>query len=227
MVNASPQSPARVAAERKLTADEIRALGRRSRDSLAGYGKSRLGRLIRLAATRYGSLTGDAYAGLWDSIRGVDAPLTDEEIGFQTVAWFAGQLGKAKVSRVESLTEVFDAIADAVEAGRAAEQPAAAPAADEPAVEPAVWLGDGRVKIGDEPPITLEGQLADAVQGLVELGSATGPMLDKKVNRADCDKLLHQAVKKFPALAPYITFPGRRGKGGYRTTIQDKSKARP
>jgi hypothetical protein len=83
----------------------------------------------------------------------------------------------------------------------------------------ASWIGDGKVQIGDDT-ITLESQLADVLQALVELRSATMPELQTKSGRDEPDKLLKKLVKKFPALKPFIRFPGGRGKGGYSTTIQ-------
>jgi hypothetical protein len=82
----------------------------------------------------------------------------------------------------------------------------------------AVWLGDGRVRIGDEF-ITLEPQMAEVLQALVELRTATKPQLQERSGRDQPDKQLKKAVKRFPSLAPYIRFPGARGMGGYSTTI--------
>lgn len=82
----------------------------------------------------------------------------------------------------------------------------------------AVWLGDGRVQIGNET-ITLESQPAEVLQALVELRSATKPQLQKHSGRDEPDKLLKRIVGRFPILKPHIRFPGTRGKGGYSTTI--------
>jgi hypothetical protein len=81
-----------------------------------------------------------------------------------------------------------------------------------------VWRGGGRVQIGDET-ITLEPQFSEVLEALVELRSATKPQLQKRSGRPEADKLLKKLVERFPILTPYIQSPGRRGKGGYSTTI--------
>lgn len=86
------------------------------------------------------------------------------------------------------------------------------------AQDEAIWRGNGRVQVGDST-ITLEPQLAEVLQALVELRSATKPQLQEKSGRDDPDKLLKKLVKRFPSLVPHIRFPGGRGRGGYSTTI--------
>jgi hypothetical protein len=86
----------------------------------------------------------------------------------------------------------------------------------------AVWIGHGRVRIGNQT-ITLESQLADVLQALVELQSATKPELQKQSGRDQPDKLLKKLVTNHPQLKQYIRFPGGRGKGGYGTTIVARS----
>jgi hypothetical protein len=105
-----------------------------------------------------------------------------------------------------------------VENAAAAEQSSAAS-------EDAVWLGNRTIRIGDEI-FSLEVQFAEVLEALVELGAATKPQLQKKSGKDDPDRLLRRLVKRFPRLQSYITFPGRRGKGGYRTTIKDGRKAK-
>jgi hypothetical protein len=82
----------------------------------------------------------------------------------------------------------------------------------------AVWIGVGKVRVGNKK-FTLESQLADVLQSLVELGAATEPQLRDHSGHGEPVKLLRKLVKKFPLLAPYIHFPGKRGGGGYSTTI--------
>jgi len=86
-------------------------------------------------------------------------------------------------------------------------------------VATAVWLGKGRVRVGDKT-ISLESQPADVLQALVELGSATKPQLIKKSGREDAPKILKRIADKFPELAAHIHFPGKRGYGGYSATIK-------
>jgi len=83
----------------------------------------------------------------------------------------------------------------------------------------AVWLGKGRVRIGDET-LSLEPQFADVLEALVGLGAAMKPDLQKRSGRDEPGRLLNKLVRKFPRLRSYIVLPGRRGKGGYRTTIR-------
>ena len=86
----------------------------------------------------------------------------------------------------------------------------------------AIWLGNGRIQIGDET-ISLELQYAKVLQALVELRAATKAQLQDRSGKNDPGKVLQRLVERFPSLQPYITFPGRRGKGGYRTIINDGS----
>ena len=86
--------------------------------------------------------------------------------------------------------------------------------------EKALWLGEGKVRVGNETK-KLESQLSDVLQALVEMEAATTPDLIQKSGRVEAPKLLRKIVKKFPMLEPYISFPGKRGSGGYSTTIID------
>lgn len=83
----------------------------------------------------------------------------------------------------------------------------------------AVRLGDGRYKVGGE---TLKiGKTPDKVLGaLVSLGAAMKQELADKAGVRDACRHLRLIVRKYPLLAPYISLPGRKGQGGYRTTIK-------
>jgi hypothetical protein len=86
----------------------------------------------------------------------------------------------------------------------------------------AVWLGNGVVRINDEP-VALELQEATVLQALIQLGgAATRPDLEKKAGVKDVAETMKKLKTRFP---DYITLPGRRGKGGYATTIKDGTKA--
>ncbi len=87
------------------------------------------------------------------------------------------------------------------------------------AEQEAVWLGKGRVRIGDQT-LSLEPQFADVLEALIELRAATKPELQKRSGREEPGRLLNKLVRKIPSLRPYIVLPGRRGKGGYSTTIR-------
>lgn len=81
-----------------------------------------------------------------------------------------------------------------------------------------VWLGNGRVKIGTEPPIKLEAQEAYVLQALIEAGGAASkPELVKCSRVEDVVGTMRKLKKRFP---DHIVTPGRRGKGGYRTSIR-------
>jgi hypothetical protein len=81
-----------------------------------------------------------------------------------------------------------------------------------------VYLGGNRVGAGGEELVLTEPE--DAVlAALVESRSATIDELRRKSGYEDAAKILKRIVKKFTQLAPFITLPGGRGRGGYRTTI--------
>jgi hypothetical protein len=94
----------------------------------------------------------------------------------------------------------------------------------------AAWLADngqgepqfdpkaGTLSVGKQR-YSLEGTEADVLKALVDHGSATLNTLQRKSGCETPNKVLRRLVKKYPALAEYIAFPGARGKGGYSTTI--------
>lgn len=87
-----------------------------------------------------------------------------------------------------------------------------------------VWLGECRYQIGDEPPKAIPRQYADVLESLVVLRAATTQILEKHANRSGVSKLLGKLRKNYKELAPYIILPGRKGTGGYQTTIRDGRK---
>lgn len=82
----------------------------------------------------------------------------------------------------------------------------------------AVWLRDMRVRVGDEV-IVLEQQEACVLQALLELGAATGRQLRKRSGVLDAVKVFHKMRRKYPTLRNYLQPAGKRGQGGYRTTL--------
>ena len=85
----------------------------------------------------------------------------------------------------------------------------------------AVWLGMGRVRV-DGKPVALELQEATVLQALVEMGgAATRPDLEKKSGVKDVAEVMRRLKDRFP---DSISLPGKRGQGGYSTTIADASK---
>jgi len=93
----------------------------------------------------------------------------------------------------------------------------------ESAGEPAnaTYLGNGVVRVGDKQ-LTLDGREGYVLEGLLNLGSTAKK--DALVNESGCDDapaILKRIQQKHPTLAPLITRPGGKGRGGYRTTILD------
>lgn len=84
-----------------------------------------------------------------------------------------------------------------------------------------MFLGGGRYQAGDEI-IALDGNQASVLQALVELRAATKDDLVRKSGVEDAPRVLRTIRKKHPQLAPAITLPGGKGRGGYRTTVRVK-----
>jgi hypothetical protein len=71
----------------------------------------------------------------------------------------------------------------------------------------------------DGSKITLEANEGEVLKALVG-GPLTITELRRQSNVDDAQRVLRRIRDKY-ALAQYITLPGARGNGGYRTTIQD------
>ncbi len=84
-----------------------------------------------------------------------------------------------------------------------------------------VFLGDGIYQKGSEN-IKLDGNEANVVQALLELGAATKDELTKQSGVSDASRVLRGVHRKHAMLRDSITLPGRKGRGGYRTTIVRK-----
>jgi len=82
------------------------------------------------------------------------------------------------------------------------------------------YHGDGLVTCG-EASLRLEGQEATVLEALVETRAATVTMLRDRSGYHDAPRILKAIKAKFPILDPVITLPGGKGRGGYRTTIED------
>jgi hypothetical protein len=98
-------------------------------------------------------------------------------------------------------------------------QPPPAPLLPIPPKPEVAWLDDGRLRIGDRI-VKLDPPIAAALKALVERGAASSSDLASRSMLDDPGRELRKLVKKFPESAPYITLPGRKGSGGYRTTIR-------
>lgn len=81
-----------------------------------------------------------------------------------------------------------------------------------------VYLGGGRLRIGTVT-VALEGQEELVLEALVDLQAATKMQLERESGVSDAVRILKGIVKKH-SLEGYVTSPGRRGAGGYQTTIQ-------
>jgi hypothetical protein len=86
-----------------------------------------------------------------------------------------------------------------------------------------IFLGTGRYRVGVKV-ICLGGSQADALQALVELRAATFEQLKKHSGASNPSVLLKSICENQALLAPYISLPGGKNKGGYSTTILDGSK---
>lgn len=89
----------------------------------------------------------------------------------------------------------------------------------EPEKPTVATFANGKLKIGDET-LAFEGQESYVLQALVELKAATKVELENKSGVPDAVTVLKRIIRKYPQkLKDYITLPGGRGRGGYRTTI--------
>jgi len=83
------------------------------------------------------------------------------------------------------------------------------------------YLGEGKCQVGVEAPFQLEESEASVLQALIELGgTAKKPALINRSGVDDAPRVLRRIRKNCPQLAPYITLPGGKGRGGYRTSIR-------
>jgi hypothetical protein len=81
----------------------------------------------------------------------------------------------------------------------------------------ALWLSHGVVQIGDGDPIKLPEQFAAPLEELVKLRAAETAQLERIGGGV---KKLREMLVRFPELQPYVKTPGRKGKGGYSTSIK-------
>lgn len=103
--------------------------------------------------------------------------------------------------------------------GRRTEVKQRKPTAD----QEAVYIGDKKCQVDNDPPITLEEGEDTVLVALIELGgSASKSQLSVHSGRSDAHKVLKRIAEKHATLAAHITLPGKRGAGGYRTTIHVK-----
>ena len=83
------------------------------------------------------------------------------------------------------------------------------------------YLGDGKVQVG-EMVRTLTTTEGDVLGALVRLRSATLTELGRESGTdKNAPVYLKSICSKHPELQPHIILPGRKGRGGYRTSITD------
>ena len=88
--------------------------------------------------------------------------------------------------------------------------------------DPPKYLGNGRLRIGDETYL-LEANHEEMLEVLLDgHGAASKGQLEKVDEKVA--RVLQGLRQLHPAIEAHIVLPGRKGKGGYRTTIVD---ARP
>jgi hypothetical protein len=82
-----------------------------------------------------------------------------------------------------------------------------------------VYLGDCRLRIAGEP-LTITEREDSVLSALVSLQAASKSSLESESGYADAVRVLRNLIHRYPALKKSITFPGGKGRGGYRTIIR-------
>jgi hypothetical protein len=93
------------------------------------------------------------------------------------------------------------------------------------ALRPAVYLGDGRVQIGDDPVIALTRKQGLVIQALLLVGG--GCSNDALAHLSACGsayKIVDRILADHPELSLYLFRADGKGNGGIRTTIRDGRK---
>lgn len=85
----------------------------------------------------------------------------------------------------------------------------------------AIYLGDGKVKVGDAEPFTLTPVQTKVVEALVTRRSATLYELRGVLSTDEPHKAIGRILAAHPELEPFLKRPGRSGKGNYSTTLVD------
>lgn len=87
-----------------------------------------------------------------------------------------------------------------------------------PASKVAEALGERRYRVGNTL-VTLTNRQDSVLAALAKQGTADLATLRENSGYRDAPKVLREIVKAHPALKKHIVFPGKKGKGGYRTDI--------
>jgi len=87
-----------------------------------------------------------------------------------------------------------------------------------PAGPDAAYLDGHRLRIGADA-FSLTFRQRAVLGALVRLGASDKGQLETESGYSDAIRVLRDIVRKYPRLQQHITFPGRKGRGGYRTTI--------
>lgn len=97
---------------------------------------------------------------------------------------------------------------------------------DTPSGHRAEFLGEGRYQVG-ETVLTLGSAQAKVLESLVELRTASKQRLVDVSGTDDAPRVLKTIRTNHPELARFIQLPGRKGAGGYRTSIVDARSKSP
>jgi hypothetical protein len=131
-----------------------------------------------------------------------------------------GRLGQLRESHRATMKEIRQAAA----ALDVPEQVACWSDPKSPLAAQCVYLGSGKLRIGDAT-IGLTESRWHVVEALVKARAATTRELVKASGHNDAVAILKRTMTAHPELTPFFTFPGPRGKGkgGYATTVEDES----
>ena len=81
------------------------------------------------------------------------------------------------------------------------------------------YLGDCRLRIAGKT-VTLTAREDSVLAALVSLQSASKQALEETSGYGDAVRVLRGLVNKYHKLKKWITFPGKKGHGGYQTTVR-------
>jgi len=90
-----------------------------------------------------------------------------------------------------------------------------------PKPDPPKFMDNGLITFPDGRSIRLDGAAADVLECLVDLRATSKILIENKSGRPEAIKVLRLIRKNHSELAPHITLPGGKGRGGYSTTIVD------
>jgi hypothetical protein len=87
-----------------------------------------------------------------------------------------------------------------------------------------IYLGDGLIEFPNGEQIRLFGNDANVVEALIEFGPLDLQDLKDKSGVGNANVVAQKIREKHPGLSPFISLPGGKSHGGYRTSIVDGRK---